>query len=172
MSGTTPSFFDGLPAEELEDILGSLERRRFPAGAVVIAEGESLHNVFIAQSGRAEVFVSDRRGEEHRVGEVVPGATLGEMSLFTGQPAVGTVRAVEDFDVLVMPDVDFERTCTRYPHVYRNLGTILSQRLAATNRLTLREQPGRLIVLEDDGAPPLLGWALACSVAWHTQAST
>ena len=172
MPGPTPSFFDGLPPEELEGILGSLERRRFPAGAVVIAEGETLRNVFIAESGRAEVFVSDRRGEEHRVGEVVPGATLGEMSLFTGQPAVGTVRAVEDLDVLVMTDVEFERTCTRFPLVYRNLGSILSKRLALTNRLILREQPGRLIVLEDAGAPPLLGWALACSVAWHTQAST
>ena len=172
MSRTTPSFFDGLPAEELEGILGSLERRSFPAGAVVIAEGETLRNVFIAESGRAEVYVSDRRGEEHRVGEVMPGATLGEMSLFTGQPAVGTVRAVEDLDVLVMTDVDFERTCTRFPHVYRNLGSILSERLALTNRLTLREQPGRLIVLEDSGAPPLLAWALASSVAWHTQAST
>jgi CRP-like cAMP-binding protein len=52
------------------------------------------------------VFVANRAGVEHSVGRVAPGATLGEMSLFTGQPAVGTVRAVTDLDVLVMTEAD------------------------------------------------------------------
>ena len=62
----------------------------------MIAEGDRPNEIAIIESGRAEVWVSNREGAEHRVGRVGPGATLGEMSLFTGQPAVGTVRAASD----------------------------------------------------------------------------
>ncbi len=31
------------------------------------------------------------------------------------------------------------------------------------------EKSGRVVVLDDNGAPPLLGYALACSLAWHTR---
>jgi NTE family protein len=172
MPPATPFFFDGIRTEELEAVLQRLERRRYPAGAVVIAEGETNRELYIAQSGEAEVFVSDRSGVEHLVGRVGPGATIGEMSLFTGRPAVGTVRAAEDLDLLVLSAAEFERLGSTFPQVYRNLGIILSDRLALTNRLTLREEPGRLAVLEDVGAPTMLAYALACSVAWHTRAST
>ncbi len=172
MTALRPSFFEGVPTEELEAILRRLERRRYPAHSIVIAEGDRPRDIFIAQSGSADVFVTDRRGVEHPVGQIVPGATVGEMSLFTGQPAAGTVRANEDLEVLIMTESDFERTCMSFPQVYRNLGAILSDRLARTNRLTMREEPGRLTILEDRGAPPLLGFALASSLAWHSQAST
>jgi NTE family protein len=168
----SPSFFDGLPADELTALLGELERRRYPAGAVVIAEGDRPKEIAIIEEGRAEVWVSNREGVEHRVGRVGPGATLGEMSLFTGQPAVGTVRAASELDVLVMTDAEFDRLTTRYPQVYRNLGRILSDRLARTNRLAVREVTGQLGYMHETGAPPELGYALACSVAWHTRAPT
>jgi NTE family protein len=172
MTKLRPSFFEGVPTEALEEILSRLERRRYPARSIVIAEGDRPRDIFIAQSGTADVFVTDRRGVEHPVGQIVPGATIGEMSLFTGQPAAGTVRANEELEVLIMTESDFERTCASFPQVYRNLGAILSDRLAKTNRLTMREDPGRLTILEDRGAPPILGYALASSLAWHSQAST
>jgi NTE family protein len=171
-SSHSPSFFDGLPADELTALLEDLERRRYPAGAVVIAEGDRPREISIIEQGRAEVWVSNREGAEHRVGRVGPGATLGEMSLFTGQPAVGTVRAASELDVLVMTDADFDRLTTRHPQVYRNLGRILSDRLARTNRLAVREVTGQLGYMHETGAPPELGYALACSVAWHTRAPT
>jgi NTE family protein len=166
------SFFDGIPSEDLERIFGGLERRRYPAGSVIIAEGEISPEIYISRSGLAEVYVSDRRGNEHSVGQIRPGATLGEMSLFTGQPATGTVKATEELEALVMTEADFDRVAAEHPLIFRNLGAILSDRLARTNRLTLREEPGHLAVLEDDGAPPMLGYAIASSLAWHTRGST
>jgi len=153
-------------------VLGELEHRRYPAGSVLIAEGDKPNEIVIVQAGQAEVFVSDRRGVEHRVGRVGPGASLGEMSLFTGQPASGTVRAATELDVLVMREPEFERLAVRHPLIYRNLGSILSERLARTNRLAVRDTTGHLGVLVDRGGPPELAWALAASVAWHTRAPT
>lgn len=172
MEGASAAFFDGVPDDVLESVLGQAERRRYPAGSVVIAQGESVREMYVAESGAADVFVADRQGVEHLVGHVVPGSTLGEMSLFTGQPAAGTVRATDDLEVLVLREEEFERLSSRFPLIYRNLGAILSKRLEVTNRLAVREEPGRLTVLEDTGAPPLLGAALASSLCWHTRAST
>jgi NTE family protein len=163
------SFFDGIPPDDLSGLLARLPRRTYPAGATVVAEGESLGEICVTESGSAEVYVSDRYGVEHSVGRAGPGTTIGEMSLLTGLPAVGTVRASEPLEVIVLGRADFEHLCERFPQMYRNLGTILSERLARTNRLVAREQRGRLVVVH---ASPQAAYALACSVAWHARAST
>jgi NTE family protein len=162
--------FDGVPPEEIERSLNELPRRRFPAGSTVIAQGDTADELYVVEAGVADVFVADSGGSEHRVGSVHAGGTLGEMSLFTGQPAAGTVRASSDLDVLVVHAPEFERIAVEFPVVYRNLGAILSERLARTNRLATREGPGRIVVLRDSGQP-LLAYGLAASIAWHTRAS-
>src|SRR5438128_11999042 len=88
-----PAVFEGIPADALAEMLDLLERQHYSPGAVVIAEGDAPGNIYIVAEGSAEVFIVDKHGEEHQVGRVGPGTTLGEMSLFTGQPAAGTVRA-------------------------------------------------------------------------------
>ena len=167
-----PAFFDGIEAAELEQLLGQLPRRSFPVSSVLIAEGDAPQEMYITQSGWADVLVTDRHGGEHRVGRIVPGTAIGEMSLLTGQPAAGTVRATDDLEVLVLSRCELERVGARFPIIYRNLGAVLAERLAQTNRVTLQDSRGRLTLLHDIGAPPLLGYALACSVAWHTRSST
>ena len=46
------SFFDGVPAEDLVRLLGSLERRTYHAGSILIAEGDRTGEIYIPQSGR------------------------------------------------------------------------------------------------------------------------
>jgi NTE family protein len=166
------SFFRGVPESELADVLSRLERRSYKSGAVLVAEGDRTGEVYIAQSGRAEVVVSDAKGVEHRVGGIGPGGTVGEMSILTSQPAAATVRAATDLDVLVLPEREFGDLADRFPEISRNLGAILSERLARTNRLVGGGEQGTLTILEDTGAPALLGYALACSLTWHTRLRT
>jgi NTE family protein len=165
-------FFDGVDDEELKSLLGTLSRRRFPVGSVLIAEGDTPREMYIAESGRADVLVADRHGQEHQVGRIVPGTAIGEMSLLTGQPAAGTVRAAEELEVLVLTRADLERVARRFPQIYRNVSAVLAERLAQTNRVSLRELRGRLTLLRETSGPPLLGYAIASSVAWHTRSST
>jgi CRP-like cAMP-binding protein len=109
------SVFDGVPEEELARLLGDLDRRSYPAGTVLVAEGDKTNEIYIAQSGSAEVVISDLDGTEHRVGSIVPGGSVGEIALLTGQPAVATVRATADLDVLVMTEGDFARLVDSFP---------------------------------------------------------
>lgn len=165
-------FFEGVPVDELAPLIESLEVRSYAAGTVVMAEGDRTHEMYIPQAGSVEVVIADSDGSEQRVGRIVPGGTVGEISLLTGQPAVATVRATSDLEVIVLSEDDFARLASRFPQIYRNVGIILAERLARTDRLLVGRKESHLMLLEDTGAPPLLAYALACSVAWHTRERT
>jgi NTE family protein len=171
MQVAASSFFQGLTQEDLARVLGQPEQRLYPAGSTVLVEGEVSHDMYVIQAGAADIVIRDRRGGEHRLSRVGAGATVGEMALFTGQPASATVRAISDLEVLVLSESDFHRVATVYPRIYQNLGAILSERLARSNRRTLHDAIGRLTMLHTLDAPPLLCYALACSLAWHTRGS-
>ena len=167
-----PALFDGLPEEDVAELLGQLDAHQFSAGATILAEGDSPRSMYVIQSGAADIYVADRQGVEHHVGRAGPGDTLGEMSLFTGQPISATVRATSTLVAFALDAADFDRTASRYPRIYRNIGVLLSRRLARANRRGLHDALDRIAVLVDEGAAPLLGYALACSVAWHTRGAT
>lgn len=170
MNGGEPSIFDGIPPARLTRELRRLERRTIPRGKRLITEGQApAREVYIIQSGRADVYTTDRLGRQHLLNRLAAGATLGEMSLLTGEPATATVEAEQDLDLLVLSEADFRRIATRFPRIYQNLGSILAHRLARTNRQAARREPGRITLLTAHDSPPLLGYALACSLAWHTR---
>src|SRR6476646_4941262 len=108
-AGVGPSFFDGLTEEDVEWILGHLEQGEFLAGETILAEGDSPGEIFIIQSGEADVFMEDDRGEQHLLNRVGPGTGIGEMSVFTGRPVSASVRAASDIVVLKMTKSDFRR---------------------------------------------------------------
>lgn len=166
------SLFDGLSVKALGPAVQRLEHRRLPAGAWVLAEGESRREIYVVQSGYADIVASDGPGAERRVDRVGPGGTLGETSLLTGQPAPFAVRAATDLELLVLKEGDFHRAAAAFPQIYRNVGAILAERLNRSQRFSRRRGAGRATLLVDAGAPPLLGYALACSLAWHTRAAT
>jgi NTE family protein len=167
-TGIGPSFFDGLGEDDVAWILSHLERREFEAGQTILAEGDAPSEIYIVESGETAVYMEDDRGNEHLLNRVGPGTTLGEMSLFTGHPVSATVRAATDLVVLVMTQTDFRRITSMFPRIYENLGAALAQRLVASNRRALREDTTRITALVDGGGPPLLAYALASSIAWHT----
>jgi NTE family protein len=166
-----PSLFDGLSEEEQAATVCRLPVRRFPAGTTLIAQGDTVVEIYVIRSGTVEILLPDRHGTERSLNWAGPGATFGEMAFFTGQPASASVRARSDVDVLVLNGEEFLSISTAFPRIYRNVGAILSSRLMRSNRLALRPPAGRLVLLRNNVAPPLLGYALACSIAWHTRRS-
>jgi NTE family protein len=161
------SFFDGVPVDEALAVLGTLERRTFPPGAVMIAPGDMPREMYVIESGGADVALIDRQGGEHLVNRVGPGAPLGEMSLFTGHPASALVRTNAPTSVVVLREPAFLKMAEAFPRIYRNLGAILSERLVSSDRRSLRDRAPHVSLLRDRGAPPLLAYAITCSIAWH-----
>ncbi len=166
------SFLDGLTTEELEQLDSSLEKRRFPAGSIILAEGDAPSEMYIIVSGHVTVSIVDLAGVEHQISTVGRGDTIGEMSLLTGESVSATVRASDEVEVLVLGVLEVDQFFAKFPQLYRNLGTILATRLAQTNRRAVQHRRGRVTILINEGAPGIMGWALACSVAWHSRRST
>lgn len=163
------ALFEGIPADDVGAILAGLRRRSYPSGAIVIEEGDVLNEMYVIETGEADVLGTDPSGREQQLGRARPGETVGEMSFLTRRPSSATVRARSDLEVAVFDYAEFEDRTSIHPQLYRNLGTLLSDRLARTNRLLLDRPAGGSILLHDLGAPSLMGYALACSLAWHTR---
>src|SRR5205823_1297146 len=92
MMGHRSWLFEGLPLQALQRELDRLERRSFPAGAMVMAEGSAPGEMLVILSGHAVVY-SERYGELRHISRVGPWAPLGEMSLLTGQAVSANVKA-------------------------------------------------------------------------------
>ena len=167
------SLLDGLTAHEQRLFEARARRLVIPAGTPLTTEGRAPDGVFMLLSGFADVVAAGDEGQERRLRRIGPGQAVGEMAMLTGQPASATVRAVVDTMVLQISTADFHEVAATVPRLYRNLSIMLSHRLTGTNRLAVRTRNGRAtLLIQEPGAPPLLGYALACSIAWHTRRPT
>src|SRR5919199_3261082 len=148
-----PSMLQGLSEGDLARIREELELRHFPRDSVVIAEGDFPRGLYIIRSGRAQVSVEDRGGDQQAVNVMGPGEILGEVSLFTGKPASATVRALEDLEVLVLSEEKCKDVAAVHPRLYQNLGVVLSQRLTTSTYRLVQKAQGQVTTLRDYGAP-------------------
>jgi NTE family protein len=170
--GDRPSVIQTVPTGLLPVLLHHAREQRFRAGQVLVREGEEPPGLYVIRSGIAEVLVEDQAGDLRQVLRVEAGHTIGEMSLFRGGRSSGTVRAVTDLHVWMLAAEDFEAAAEQHPNLYRTLGATIADRLDALSRRHVAETPTRVAVLRDTGAPPLLAYALACSLAWHVRRPT
>jgi len=162
------TFLAGLSSDQRE-ILDRWPRRRFPAGTVMIDRGQLGAGVYVVLDGSAEVLAPGPSGETRQLATVGEGDLLGELGLFSGQPASSTVRAVTDVEALALDGDEALETAMELPWLYPALGSVVAERLVRTQRQLFAAPAGRLTVLHDDGAPALLPLALGASVAWHTK---
>jgi CRP/FNR family transcriptional regulator, cyclic AMP receptor protein len=108
------------------------ERRRLPAGAVLIREGEPIDALTFVLDGLLSVTVAG-------VGEVASlgsGEILGEMSLVDESPPSATVTVVEPALVLSLNRTTLEAKIESDPHfaarLYRAIAMYLSVRMRGT----------------------------------------
>jgi len=73
----------------------SVDHRRFPAGAVLMRQGESGDRGWILESGEVEVLLETPAGPK-RLATLGPGALVGEMALIDDGMRSATVAAVTD----------------------------------------------------------------------------
>jgi len=128
--------FTGLEPECLNDVLPHLDDVTFEAGGHVFIEGEKGRALYVIAEGRVRVTKAIPGGHQAVVAELGPGDVFGEMALLTHAPRSTSCEFVTA-GRLVSWDrerVDTLRTTapTVYAVVLRNLGCLLSRRLAHT----------------------------------------
>jgi CRP/FNR family cyclic AMP-dependent transcriptional regulator len=147
---TDPTFlrkfflFQALKEEELEQVLTHTQTRDFPAGAVIIQEGETGDSMFIMISGEVEItkeltLVLDEDTPKERVMirlKAEDGVYFGEMTLLENEARSATVTALSDCVLLELHQKDFLEMIHRRPAMGVKLLLHLSQVLSAHLRKT------------------------------------
>lgn len=105
---------EGVPAEQVRELLQVARRRRFSRNEVVFHRddpGDSLH---LVSKGRFAIQVMTPLGETATIAVRGPGESFGEMALVSGARRSATVLALEDAETFSVYQPDFERIRREY----------------------------------------------------------
>ncbi len=121
--------FKAFAQERLRELIGRSQVRAFAPGEVIIEFGQPGRFLGVMLSGRAEALVADKTGERERIGLLERGDFLGEMSLLTGEPTSADVVALENCEILLIPQEIFSTFVAVNPEAVRILAKTLTERL-------------------------------------------
>ena len=81
----------------------------FPAGTLVIRQGDEGDSAYVITSGRARVFRSDESGVAKTIRQLGPGEVFGETAILTSSPRSASIEAIEDLQCVVVARDALER---------------------------------------------------------------
>ncbi len=122
-----PLFVD-LSKRELQRLGAACAEREYPAGAVLVRQGDPGAGLFVIETGRVRVM----RHEEGRARDLAvmgPGEVFGEMALLDEYPRSATVTAIEPTHVILLPVFDFRAALHEDGDISIRLLAVVSRRL-------------------------------------------
>jgi SulP family sulfate permease len=131
----------GMSAEEIDALVGYLERRACGNGAVLFREGEPGDSLYLIAQGIVTVRIDVRPSEEksRRIAAYGPGLVVGEIAVFEG--AARTASAVCEGETVlhVLGRAALERMAREAPALHGKLLMSLARQMAARLRRTTLE---------------------------------
>lgn len=107
---------------------------RFPAGTVVLREGERADRAYVIERGQLEVRKRGEDGVEHTLATLGPGAWVGEMALLLDLPRSATIVATRDSELRMVTSDNFAHVIAEHPDETVGLLRQLSARLHDADR--------------------------------------
>ncbi len=123
------ALFQGIDAKELPKLLLDFEWLSLAGGWTLMSRGEEGKNIYIITAGSIGMWVEGIDGKEHMAAQFVPGQTVGELAILSGEKRVGTLVALRDTELLRMSAEVFHNLVRRYPVIMENLSRLLVRRL-------------------------------------------
>jgi CRP-like cAMP-binding protein len=140
--------FAELPDEIQQVMAASALHRHFDAGQVVYVEGEPAESIYILETGWVKATRMTREGREQAMMFLRPVDVFGDIAVLTGTTYPGTVVALDDVDVWVVPARTILDLIPRYPEfamaVIRHLGERVLHYIRLVEDLSLRSVEARL----------------------------
>jgi CRP-like cAMP-binding protein len=122
-------------ASILDSCVGA-PRQSFPAGTLLLSEGDTSGRLYVLGAGSVEVL----RGDTQVAVISEPGAVFGEMSVLLNRPHTATVRTLSVVDVFMFEDA--QSFLKSNPEIAFLLARLLAERLngATTYLVDLKRQ--------------------------------
>jgi CRP-like cAMP-binding protein len=111
---------------------GSVEKRRFSAGAVLYREGELPDYAYYIQSGKIDIFLV-REGREILLATLGVGELFGEMALIDRAPRSAAARAREESEVVIITDEKINRLLSETDPALKTFLNVMTKRLRRVN---------------------------------------
>lgn len=125
---------DGVPAEDVRQLLSIARRRTFRRGEVVFHAHDPADTLHLIVSGRFAVRVGTALGDVAILAVLGPGDIVGELGLIgDGARRAATVEALEAGETRSVHRPDWERLRRDHPSVGDVLTAILADRLRRVN---------------------------------------
>ena len=141
----TFKLFSRLPDEELACLAGVMEEKIFPAGTVILQEGDPGDHMYLLLEGTVEVLKTTLFGDPYVTASLKDSyhCSFGEMALIDQGTRSATVRAKTDCRTLSLSAEEFQRFCREYPAI----GVELLMAVSATLVRNLREENENLKIV-------------------------
>ena len=153
--------FSELSEPELEKISRVAVPRRYPAGAVILREGDPGDTCYVLRLGRARVTRQHADGRTITLTNLGPGDIFGELAMFGGEVRSATVEALDDVQAVAILASDLKRLLNDHPEIAVKLLAALGAKLREANARISRQSfqkvssrvAGVLAELTETGTP-------------------
>jgi CRP/FNR family transcriptional regulator, cyclic AMP receptor protein len=132
-----PLFAEVLDADQIERLAARCHVAVFPAGALLMTEGDYGTSMFALVEGKVSVTLADKRGGAHGVADLSAGDFVGEMSLLTGARRSATVTARTEVVAVEITKVALEEVLARAPDLIDRFGLVLTRRRAELDQVAV-----------------------------------
>jgi cAMP-dependent protein kinase regulator len=85
--------FSALNPDELNIVLGAMQKVVKEPGDLVIKQGDDGDNLYVVETGTLSCFKTGKDGEEIPLKEYQPGEAFGELALLYNAPRAASIRA-------------------------------------------------------------------------------
>ena len=136
-----PLFAETLDAAQLAALAHKSGAVIFPAGSILMTEGDFATSMFAIVEGTVEVAIAGQNGGERHVADLSRGDIVGEMSLMTGARRSATVTAKTEVVALEVTKFSLEAILARAPELVERFGEILARRQAELERIAAQSAP-------------------------------
>lgn len=126
--------FEGLSMAEATVLGTFMNRQDVAAGEVIVREGEVGDDLYLIESGNADVQASRGRATPIRLATLGPGDFFGEIALLTGDERTADVVAVTPMSVLRLSKDAYTRYLTHAAEVDRQIMRTAMNRTRDTSR--------------------------------------
>jgi CRP/FNR family transcriptional regulator, cyclic AMP receptor protein len=128
---------EGVPAEEVRQLLSLARRRTFRRGEVVFHREDPSDSLHFVVKGRFAVRVMTPLAETATIAVRGPGDSFGEMGVLGGARRSATVEALEEAETFCLYEGEFQRVRREHPNVNEVLLTFLANEVRMLNERLL-----------------------------------
>ncbi len=140
--------FQGLTAEELDELAMILTDQEFKRGQTIFSEGDAGLGFYVVVSGLVKIYKLSLDGKEQILHIFEAGEPFAEAAVFAGVSFPAHALALKNSRVFFFPRTSFIEVIKNHPTLAMNMMAALSMRLKKfahmIEALSLKEVPGRL----------------------------